>query len=78
MNLTLPFNQALISKDSSQAGLTLIELLVIVTIIAVVLILLVLSIPRQLGRARDSQRKSDLEKIKVAFEDYYNDHHCYP
>jgi hypothetical protein len=32
----------------------------------------------QINRARDAERKSDLKEIKIAFEDYYNDHQTYP
>ena len=31
-----------------------------------------------LKKARDAERKADLEKIRMAFEDYYNDNDCYP
>ena len=36
------------------------------------------ALPKQLQKARDSRRKSDLLKIKVAFENFYNDNDCYP
>lgn len=32
----------------------------------------------QLKKSRDGKRKSDMERIKVAFEDYFNDNGCYP
>jgi len=32
----------------------------------------------QLARGRDGRRLSDLDKLKIVFEDYYNDHACYP
>lgn len=32
----------------------------------------------QLNKARDAQRKTSLERLSVAFEDYYNDNQCYP
>jgi len=59
-------------------GLTLIELLVAVAIIAV-LLLITLSLYRsQMQRGRDGRRKADLAKIQKIFEDYLNDHICYP
>jgi len=60
------------------AGLTLIELLIVLAIVSLLILLFFSSSSIYIGRARDSERKSDLEKIKVAFEDYYNDNECYP
>jgi hypothetical protein len=37
-----------------------------------------LTASRQITRSQDARRKTDLEKIKVAFEEYYNDNGCYP
>src|SRR3990167_8847632 len=59
-------------------GLTLTELLIVISVIALLLLMLLLSLSNQLGRSRDARRKADLERIKVAFEDYYNDRGCYP
>lgn len=66
------------SKGRSQTGLTMIELLVAITIVATLALIFIVSMRVQLGRSRDAQRKGNLEKIKVAFEDYYNDYECYP
>jgi len=60
------------------SGLTLIELLVVLTLLAVVLIGIIFSIQRYLLAARDSERKSHLEKYRVAFEEYYNDKGRFP
>jgi prepilin-type N-terminal cleavage/methylation domain-containing protein len=65
-------------KRSAQLGLTMIEILAVLAIIGVIIVALMLSLPKQLGRSRDAQRKADLEKVKIAFEDYYNDNGCYP
>lgn len=59
-------------------GFTLSELMIVITILAVVAILLLTSLQQQTMRGYDSKRKTDLAKIKVIFEDYYNDHNCYP
>lgn len=59
-------------------GFTLIELLVATAIISLMIIAILVAMRLQLSRSRDAQRKSDLEKIKIAFEDYYNDNGCYP
>jgi prepilin-type N-terminal cleavage/methylation domain-containing protein len=63
---------------SAQTGLTMIEVLIVVAILALLLISLSLTINLQLMRSRDVQRKAHLEKLKVAFENYYNDNACYP
>lgn len=59
-------------------GFTLIEIIIVVAILAVLMILALSLVPRQLEKARDGERKGDLQKIKIAFEDYYNDNGCYP
>lgn len=61
-----------------QSGLTLIEILVVVAILLLLLVALFRLLSSGTNRARDAQRKSDLNDIKLAFEDYYNDHQRYP
>ncbi len=61
-----------------KTGFTLIEMLVIITIVGVFATLGVVALQVSQTRSRDAQRKSDLEKIKVALEEYYNDKGCYP
>src|SRR5437868_6306230 len=59
-------------------GLTMIELLVVMSIVAVLAAISFVMVRNAEMRAHDAQRKQDLQKIKVAFEDYYNDKSCYP
>jgi prepilin-type N-terminal cleavage/methylation domain-containing protein len=59
-------------------GLSLIELLIAVAIVALLIIAVLVAMRLQLSRSRDARRKGDLDKIKIAFEDYYNDNGCYP
>lgn len=59
-------------------GFTMIELLVVVAILGVLSALVTFSVTRYMARSRDTTRKSDLQKMSVAMEDYYNDHECYP
>lgn len=61
-----------------QNGVTLIELVVVVTILLFLMIVLYRSMSRHLNKAKDAERKKDLQTIKVAFEDYFNDNACYP
>ncbi len=65
-------------KKTDQAAFTLIELIVSLAILAVLFLLIFFLWQNQLAKARDTRRKSDLERIRIAFEEYYNDHQCYP
>ncbi len=58
-------------------GVSLIEILIVITII-LALLLIYFGLRGQLNKGRDAKRKDDLERIRVAFEDYYNDNGCYP
>jgi len=61
-------------------GVTLVEVLLVMTIIVILATMMTGAInPIALvGRANDSRRKKDLGRIRVSFEDYYNDKNCYP
>lgn len=59
-------------------GFTLIELMVVIAILAILIITGMTSWRNHINKARDAQRKADLQRISIAFEDYYNDHNCYP
>lgn len=66
------------AKATFSRGVTLIELLVVVAILAVLAVVFFSGFTRQLSKGRDAQRKDHLEKLRVAFEDFYNDNECYP
>ncbi len=57
---------------------TFIELLVVVTIIGILSTLVVLNLQNSRAKARNSQRKSDLNTIASALETYYADYSGYP
>lgn len=61
-----------------QAGFTLIEVLIVISIVAIMIIGLTFSLTRQRDKADNTRIKTDLSRLKIAFEDYYNDHNCYP
>lgn len=65
-------------KPAFSSGFTLIELLIVVAILAVVSTAMMMGVSSHMQKARDSRRKADLDKLKVAFENYYNDNECYP
>ncbi|OIP85868.1 hypothetical protein AUK57_02250 [Candidatus Saccharibacteria bacterium CG2_30_41_52] len=61
-------------------GFTFIEIIIIIAIIGAITTLVVLAInpTKQLQKARDGKRKSDLAILKQVLEDWYNDKGCYP
>jgi prepilin-type N-terminal cleavage/methylation domain-containing protein len=65
-------------KSRLQSGLTMIEILIVVAIIGLLVVLAITQLPKQISKGRDARRKSDLQKIKIAFEDYFSDKECYP
>lgn len=68
----------LFSRLRDNQGFTLIELLIVIVIVGILAVLIVPSLLSGPARARDSQRKSDLRKIKASLESYYNDNNAYP
>ncbi len=59
-------------------GFTMIELLAVTAIVAVLVLAFMFLMRGQQAKAHDSRRKTDLENIRIAFEDYFNDNECYP
>jgi prepilin-type N-terminal cleavage/methylation domain-containing protein len=65
-------------KMKTLRGFTLSEILIVVTIIAILAIIVLISLQRQTIRGFDAKRKADFSKLRVIFEDYYNDKNEYP
>jgi len=61
-------------------GFTLVELLVIVALLGVIIFAMIFGLNPldQIQKAKDAQRKNDLNQIANALTLYYNDHSCYP
>lgn len=60
-------------------GFTLIELLVVLALIGILAGAgILINYPTQMRKARDSQRKADMEKVRSALEMYRADSGCYP
>lgn len=66
------------TKNRTLKGFTLIEVLIIISILALLMVALLLSVKNQRQKAEDARIKADLDRLKIAFEDYYNDNNCYP
>jgi len=60
------------------SGFTLIELLIVVSIIAILALLVINTFTGQIRKGNDAKRKADLDRIKVAVEEYEKDQNCYP
>lgn len=67
-------------KTKAQKGFTIIELLVVIVVIGILsgVLVSVVNSSEVRAKARDSQRKTDLEKIKTALELYLADNRNYP
>ena len=70
--------KSIILQKDKYAGFTLIELLVVVSLIGILATLIMANLNATRGRARDSQRKSDIRNIQTALRIYYNDEGQYP
>jgi len=59
-------------------GFTLVEILIVFAIIGLLSIFSAIYGPAQLQKARDAVRKQQIDRIKGAIEEYYQDEDCYP
>lgn len=61
-------------------GFTLVEILIVIAILLIMIAILIgiLNPIALINKAKDSRRKKDLSRIRVAFEEYFNDKGCYP
>lgn len=66
------------SMTKPHQGFTLIEVLIVVSIISLLSLSVIFAISKQKTKTEDVAMKADLGRLKTAFEDYYNDHNCYP
>lgn len=65
-------------KTTHNQGFTLIEVLIITAIIVLLITTLIFSLRKQRTKAEDVRVKDDLYRLRIAFEEYYNDNNCYP
>ena len=77
MNVTRKNSKSAVDFTLSK-GFTLIELLVVMAILGLLAVVGISSFRSSQAKARDAQRKSDLQQVQRALEMYYNDHSSYP
>lgn len=65
-------------KWKLQRAFTLIELLIVVVFLAIMAVIVISALRSSLLRGNDARRKSDMNRIKIAIEEYEKDHNCYP
>lgn len=65
-------------KMEKRSGFTLIELLVVITIISILTIIAVSQFNTAKIKARDTQRKADLDSVSKAVNMYYTDYGEFP
>jgi prepilin-type N-terminal cleavage/methylation domain-containing protein len=59
-------------------GFTLIEILIVVSIVSLLVIISIGVFRKNIDKGNDGKRKADINRIKVALEEYEKDHDCYP
>lgn len=57
---------------------TLVEILTTLAVIGALTVYSLVAVPVQLQKARDGVRKGNIDKVKKAVEEYYQDANCYP
>lgn len=62
----------------SLKGFTLVEILTVIALLAIVTFFAALNMSAQLAKARDADRKGDIDEIGKFIEEYYTDTNCYP
>lgn len=65
-------------KNYRVFGFTLVELMIVLLIIAILAVIALVAFRSQLFKGNDAKRKSDLNRIGIAVEEYEKDHNCYP
>lgn len=60
------------------SAFTLVELIIVVSIITALALITIAYFRGQLFKGNDAKRKSDINRIQVAVEEYEKDNNCYP
>jgi type II secretory pathway pseudopilin PulG len=62
----------------SLRAFTLIELLIVTSIIIILAIITIAYFRGQIFKGNDARRRADIDRMKIAVEEYEKDHNCYP
>ncbi len=65
-------------KTQSQKGFTIVELLIVIVVIGILAALVLNTFSGVQRRARDTQRRTDINSMATQLEVYYNDNGGYP
>ncbi len=66
------------TKFKKTSGVTLMELILVILLVAILIMIFITYFRSQIFRANDAKRKGDLDRIKIAVEEYEKDYNCYP
>lgn len=65
-------------RSKRQQGFTIVELLIVIVVIGILAALVITTFTGVQGRARDTERETDIKAIHGQLEAYYADHGGYP
>lgn len=65
-------------KVKFEKAFTLIEIIIVITLIVALALIVLIYLRGQIFKGQDARRKSDIQRIGVAAEEYERDHNCYP
>lgn len=68
----------MLKKFKLTRGFTLTEMMIVVAILGILAVIGIMSFLQQQFKGNDAKRKSDLDTIKIAIEEYEKDNNCYP
>ncbi|BCX14930.1 MAG: hypothetical protein KatS3mg088_613 [Patescibacteria group bacterium] len=57
---------------------TMIEVLIVIAFLSLMVVISIFVFKSQISKGYDARRKSDLDRIKIALEEYEKDNNCYP
>lgn len=66
------------NRKTDSRGFSIVELVVAIAIIGVLISAIVVNLGTSRLKARNAQRISDLQKVQLAIEEYYDDNKVYP
>jgi prepilin-type N-terminal cleavage/methylation domain-containing protein len=68
----------MLNKVKNQSGFTIVELLIVIVVIGILAALVLNTFQGVQARARDTERKTDINSISTQLEAYYADYGYYP